>query len=189
MIYVTSDTHYAHSNICKATSNWSDKSGCRNFPSLEEMNETLIENVNKVVKENDILYHLGDVAFGNPNNSKIFLESLNCRNIIILIGNHDNVNNFKDIKNVSGVYHYLRLSLNKQPVVMMHFPIMVWDGNSRGSWMLHGHCHGSLTNSIGKMLDVGVDCFNFAPVSFDELKEIMDSKPIIALDHHDPKRM
>ena len=58
-IWFTSDTHYSHSNIAgEKVSNW--KNGYRNFESVWEMNKSLIDSINKYVKEDDILYHLGD---------------------------------------------------------------------------------------------------------------------------------
>lgn len=58
-IWFTSDTHYAHTNIAgQKVSSWG--SGYRGFDSVGEMNDTLIKNINDCVKENDILYHLGD---------------------------------------------------------------------------------------------------------------------------------
>lgn len=55
-VYFTSDTHFYHSNIigfCK-----------RPFKNVEDMNETLIENWNRVVSQDDIVFHLGDFCLG-----------------------------------------------------------------------------------------------------------------------------
>lgn len=54
-IFFTSDTHFWHENIIKFCN--------RPFSSVEEMNDTIIENWNKVVGENDIVFHLGDFVF------------------------------------------------------------------------------------------------------------------------------
>ena len=60
-IFFTSDTHYNHSNICSATTNWSVNDGyARTFNSLEHMNTTIVNNINNMVGEDDILIHLGD---------------------------------------------------------------------------------------------------------------------------------
>ena len=58
-LYFTSDTHYAHSNICRATTRWTDAdSVTRDFKSLEQMNSTLVNNINEVVGQDDVLIHL-----------------------------------------------------------------------------------------------------------------------------------
>ena len=51
------------------------------------------------------------------------------------------------------------------------------------------HDHGSLVDDNGKevpgrCIDVGVDCHNYRPISFDEIKSIMDKKEIEIMDHH-----
>ena len=89
-IFFTSDTHYAHKNICVGVSEWDDKTkSCRKFQTLEEMNELIVNNINKYVKENDILYHLGDWSFGGINNIWEFRKRINCKNIYLVPGNHD----------------------------------------------------------------------------------------------------
>lgn len=66
-VYFTSDTHFYHSNIigfCK-----------RPFKNVEDMNETLIENWNRVVGQDDIVFHLGDFCLGGPMNGPRFLQT------------------------------------------------------------------------------------------------------------------
>ena len=67
-LFFTSDTHYSHTNICRATTRWNDAENLtRDFKSLEHMNSELVNNINEVVGENDVLIHLGDWSFGNSN--------------------------------------------------------------------------------------------------------------------------
>lgn len=87
--YFTSDTHYAHKNIVRGTTEWlgdEDKGQAsvdrtRNFNTLEEHNQILIDNINQLVKENDVLYHLGDWSFGGYDNIWNFRKQLKCKNI------------------------------------------------------------------------------------------------------------
>lgn len=98
-IWFTSDTHYSHKNIIKGISSWSDKSTCRNFLTLEEHNKTLVDNINQVVKEDDILYHLGDWSFGGIEQIWDFRKQINCKTIHLILGNHDeHIENNKEIK-------------------------------------------------------------------------------------------
>jgi calcineurin-like phosphoesterase family protein len=63
-LWFTSDTHYNHANICSATTQWTDPVTCREFKSLEKMNAHLVGNINEMVGQDDILFHLGDWSFG-----------------------------------------------------------------------------------------------------------------------------
>ena len=66
-----------------------------------------------------------------------------------------------------------------------------WAKSHYGSWQLFGHHHGSLNNdhrSLDRInltnrlqIDVGVDCWNFFPVSFEQIKEIMDKKNFVPI--------
>lgn len=87
-IWFTSDTHFGHSNIVGPNvSKW--KSGYRDFKSLDEMNNHLIKEINKLVKKDDFLYHLGDFSFGGIENIYKFRKQIMCENIILVLGNHD----------------------------------------------------------------------------------------------------
>lgn len=94
-IWVTSDTHYNHKNIVKGTTTWNDfekgssHQSTRDFNTLEEHNQKLVDNINSCVKRDDILYHLGDWSFGGINSIWDFRKQLNCRNIHLILGNHD----------------------------------------------------------------------------------------------------
>ena len=79
-VYFTSDTHFYHSNIigfCK-----------RPFKNVEDMNETLIENWNRVVGQDDIVFHLGDFCLGGSHEWTKILNRLNGK-IYLILGNHD----------------------------------------------------------------------------------------------------
>lgn len=89
MIWITSDSHYHHKNICKGQSLWEDKGGCRDFNTIEAMNKAIVDNINAVVKEDDELYHLGDWSFGGIENIWNFRKQIKCKNIHLILGNHD----------------------------------------------------------------------------------------------------
>ena len=88
-IWVTSDTHFNHANIIKYCN--------RPFSSVEEMNEPIIANWNKVVSQGDTVYHLGDFALGNKSLIPDFLERLN-GHISFIMGNHDNLDIMKSFE-------------------------------------------------------------------------------------------
>lgn len=92
MIYFTSDTHYHHKNIVRGVSDWESSSKnrkTRDFPTLEDHDKALVEIINKIVKKDDTLYHLGDWSFGGIEQIWEFRKQLNCQDIHLIYGNHD----------------------------------------------------------------------------------------------------
>ena len=78
MIWFISDTHFGHKNICYGVSEWENKiTNTRPFNSLEEMNWAIVNSINNYVKEDDILYHLGDWSFGGIENIWNFRKRCN----------------------------------------------------------------------------------------------------------------
>ena len=188
----TSDTHYNHANICMSTSKWEDTSKCRDFHSLEYMNTTLVNNINSVVGQDDILFHLGDWSFGGFDKIEEFRNRISCKNIHIITGNHNNhiENNTDGIRSIfSSVNKYLELTLDGIDYVLMHFPISSWNKLSRGSIHLHGHVHFNSIDKIGRgrCMDVGVEGNAYLPYSINEIRSLLLNKNIsssLSNDHH-----
>ena len=201
-IFFTSDTHYGHTNICRGVSNWRDADGnvpvkqTRDFKSLDHMNDVIVESINSVVGENDILFHLGDFSFGGFDNIEEFRNRIICKNIHLILGNHDHhiERNKGDIQRLfSSVNQYLRLSVSGYEFVLMHYPISSWHNMNTGVIHLHGHVHLPRNKKLaqGKAMDVGVDGNGLMPYSLNEITRIMDKQPIAKLslpqDHHEEK--
>lgn len=89
MNWFTSDTHFGHKNIVRGPSSWENKDRCRDFDTLEEHNQALVDNINACVQKDDTLYHMGDWSFGGIQNIWEFRKQLNCENIHLILGNHD----------------------------------------------------------------------------------------------------
>jgi calcineurin-like phosphoesterase family protein len=204
-LFFTSDTHYSHSNICRATTRWTDAdSVTRDFKSLEHMNDTLVNNINEVVGQDDILIHLGDWSFGGFEMIEEFRNRVLCKNVHLVFGNHDhhirrNKGGIQEI--FSSTQDYLHLDLripkgkevDKLTLVCMHFPIASWDGMNDGVPHLHGHVHLPRHQRIGqgKVMDVGVDGNDLYPISIQEIRTIMKDRPVKSLslpkDHHEKR--
>lgn len=149
------------------------------------MNEALINNWNSVVKPGDRVYHLGDVCFMQPEDSKRLLARLNGQ-IFLIKGNHDRDNFLTKCHDAFvWVKDYFELYVGKQKIILSHYPFMTWNKSHHGSWHLHGHCHGSLPDdSHALRIDVGVDCHGYRPISFDEIGTLMSKKSFKPIDHH-----
>lgn len=202
-LYFTSDTHYSHSNICTATTRWDKSSNLtRDFNSLSHMNDTIVNNINEVVGQDDILFHLGDWSFGGFERIEEFRNRIFCRNIHLILGNHDQhiAKNKGNVQMLfSSVFNYMNLDLRingggeseKYNLILMHYPISSWDGLSKGTIHLHGHVHLPPHQRIGegRVMDVGVDGNNYYPISINEIINIMDKRPnrrlVLPKDHHE----
>lgn len=142
-IFFTADTHFHHKAIIGYTG--------RPFSSVSEMDNTLINNWNSVVKPRDTVYHLGDFCFGNG--VDVF-NALNGQKFLIR-GNHDKYKNLRLgwgwIKDV-----YMFKAGNSMQIWLSHYPHRSWKNMFHGSWHLFGHTHGALP-PYGKSFDVGVD--------------------------------
>jgi calcineurin-like phosphoesterase family protein len=126
-IFFTSDTHYGHRNIVRGVSNWENKDGCRDFDTLEEHNETIITNLNEVVGQDDTLYHLGDWSFGGIQNIWNFRQRINCRNIHLILGNHDHhIRNCKPLPNVRKA-DFVQSSFFNEEIHGLKMSFLEWD--------------------------------------------------------------
>jgi calcineurin-like phosphoesterase family protein len=201
-LWFTSDTHYNHANICSSTTKWSDPVTCREFKSLEHMNAHLVGNINEMVGQDDILFHLGDWSFGGFEQIELFRNQILCKNVHIITGNHDHhiENNKEGIQSLfSSVNKYLNLVVKYNvgtPLMgdarfaLMHFPIASWDNMARGAIHLHGHVHFEADKRIGagKMMDVGCDGNELYPIEMNEVLKLMRDQPIKSMfvfDHHE----
>jgi calcineurin-like phosphoesterase family protein len=211
-IFFTSDTHYGHTNICRGVSKWRDVNGnvpvsqTRDFKTLDHMNDAIVESINSVVGEDDILFHLGDWSFGGFENIAEFRNRIVCKNIHLVLGNHDHhiENNRDGIQDLfSSVNQYLRLQVSVYPgtvlhtgkvdLVLMHYPIASWHNMNDNVIHLHGHVHLPPNKKLaeGKAMDVGVDGNFLVPYSLNEIIRIMNNQPIAKLtlpqDHHEER--
>lgn len=183
-IFITSDTHFNHKNIAgPSVSNW-DK-GYRDFDSVEEMNEAILDSINSKVDKDDILYHLGDFAMGKSDAIRGFRDKIVCKNIHLILGNHDDkvrrVPNYKDM--FASVHNMYEMYYNKQLIVMCHYPLHVWNKHAKGSLHFFGHCHGSLGPQTRKRVDVGW-CTWREPKPIDFFVDLLNDREVEVVDHH-----
>ena len=197
-VWITSDTHYGHKNIVRGTTNWRTQDGevpvdsTRDFQTIDQMNNRLVDGINNVVGQDDTLIMLGDVSFGGFDNIGIFLERLVCHNIHLILGNHDtHIENNRDY--VQGrflsVQHYMEANISGKDFVLCHYPFQSWHGLAKGVIHLHGHVHLGSERKFGngKKMDVGVDGNGLDPYDISDIIKMMDKRPILSDmedDHH-----
>ena len=174
MEYITSDLHFFHKNILK----FSPKREC--FKDINHMNEVLIQEWNLKVSEQDTIYHLGDFSFAGREKTRSLLARLHGNKAFIL-GNH--CYKLKGLYEEYGeVYDCLEIKHKDVKVCLMHYPIAAWNGQGRGSVMLHGHCHGSYQGE-GRILDVGW-CKHGRILTLDSAVQWCINRDIVVVDHH-----
>jgi calcineurin-like phosphoesterase family protein len=171
-VFFTSDTHFGHANIIKYCN--------RPYKTVDEMDEDLIRSWNSVVGKHDTVYHLGDFSM-KP--ADYYISRLN-GHIHLIIGNHE-----KEALKVRGrfasVHDLHSIKHGEQGIILCHYAMRVWNKSHHGYWHLYGHSHGTLPDDPNsKSLDVGVDCWNFAPVSMEQLTQAMSRKNHVPVDHH-----
>jgi calcineurin-like phosphoesterase family protein len=179
----------------------------RGFNNIEEHNETVLNNINTLVKPDDILFSLGDFCLTTPEDKfEELISRINCKNIYLIWGNHPNPIKkiyYREIekqygpdidvypyryKNIVFVGYHLECIIQGKYVVLNHFPIEVWENMKEGSYMLCGHSHYSLErtrkeSTDGLTLDCGWEGHN-SIYNFNEIVTIMKNKQIRTVDHH-----
>lgn len=170
MIYLTSDLHIHHANIIKYCN--------RPFASIDAMNVGLIKNINDTVGANDTLCILGDITFSKDPKVWADLRSqINCNNIDVCGGNHDYVAlqspEIRKLFRSADLAHIIHISKRKL-IYCHHYRCDTWLEARYGSWHAYGHSHQSKPFALGetyKRINVGVDAWNYRPVSIEQLSD------------------
>ena len=185
--FFASDHHFGHRNIIKYAN--------RPFEDVDEMNEALIERHNSVVRQCDIVYFIGDFAFySDPMVIVNIIKRLNGEKHFVS-GNHDKalindhvMKQFQSFSRAPFKEIYVAdpdARGGKQSITLCHYAMRVWNKSHHGAFHLYGHSHGSLPDDPNsRSFDVGVDCWNFTPVSYEQVKEVMAKKNWKPIDHH-----
>lgn len=175
----TSDTHFGHFNVLAYSK--------RPFASIEEHDEALIQNWNSVVAPTDTIYHLGDFSLGSREHATKVLQRLNgCK--ILILGNHDRSAKAMVEMGFQEAHRSLLTKIDGKTVYMAHIPLHKdWYLSKRYNpkhtpeppkyydFWLCGHVH-EKWRSIGKIINVGVDVFDYRPVSFSEVISSLSCK-------------
>ena len=133
--WIIADTHFFHANIgryCDRPDGWQ---------------ETIIENWNRLIQPDDVVFHVGDLALGKKENIKGLVPLLNGK-LYLMRGNHDRRSN--------AFYRRLGITLVPDPyrmnhpsglkLIFSHRPILPVDPAMLN---LHGHIHNSPAPELG----------------------------------------
>ena len=148
----------------------------RPFKSVVEQDLVIINNfAQSDFKDGDTLYHLGDVVYDDCDQSCNHLRYLRDRypnsEFHLIVGNYDED---KLIKLTDSLFdrfnHWIDIELDEKLVLLNHYPARckVHLLNWTGRYAITGHIHG-LWRVQRDMINVGVDAWNFKPVSKEEI--------------------
>lgn len=162
-MYLISDLHFWHKNILKYEP--------RPFDTVEEMNDSLLININATVNKKDTLLILGDFAFCGAQKIQKLREMIKCQNVELLMGNHDRGRSLTwwEEKGFSRVYQYPIVMGGKY--ILSHEPL---SEVPKPFYNIHGHTHGK--NMEGRYYNVSVENINYKPILFDTIKETFKGK-------------
>ena len=160
-IFYISDLHFGHFNIIRYDN--------RPFRTVEEMDNVLIKNWNKVVSNDDTVYILGDISWHDESKTVEIFKQLNGVKVLIK-GNHDNIKRDSELaKCFASIRDYAELYLDKKrKVIVSHYPIPFWNGQFRGAVHLYGHVHNShqwnifenWMNELRQLQDIPMRAYN-----------------------------
>lgn len=176
-IWFSSDHHWSDNNALKYR--------YRPFENIEEMNIKMVELWNKYVQPEDTVYYLGDFAVNDEDIEKY--KSLLNGNFILVVGNHDYKRDRKILEKCFNEIHDepFILTLDKELDVhnegnelwIAHYPLQ----RHEKLYSVVGHIH-NLWQIAKGMINIGVDAWNFRPVS---LNQVLDSRHSELVGHWD----
>jgi calcineurin-like phosphoesterase family protein len=174
-LYLTSDEHYSHKKILQYQK--------RPFASLQEMNQELVLRHNSVVKENDVVIHVGDFSFGKAQHFYRTAMSLNGTHFF-MDGSHDwSLRDFfagKEDPALPSVIQpgwetklfllpkLFEFTFRGEKIVLCHYAMQKWWASHYGSYHFYGHSHGKESNRLPNSRDIGVDTTNFYPILIED---------------------
>ena len=142
MNYYISDLHlFAVSQI--------DNGGCnfdgRPYKTLEDMHEDIVKRWNRKITNGDTVYILGDLSIRGRNEGLIeMVAKLKGRKILVK-GNHDDVKDYRYKQLFEQICDYKEISDSFEgksyKLILSHYPILMWNGQHKGSILLYGHTH------------------------------------------------
>ena len=165
-IWLISDTHFNHKNILSFTQGGQP---VREFDSVEQMNQCIMDNWSETVKPDDTIIHLGDVLFGE--NKVVWMENnftkLPGKKRLVL-GNHDNP------KFLMPFFKDINFWIDLPGHILTHMPLHPQTLGENKRWggqdmiNVHGHTHRN-PSPEGPYKCVCVEQTNFKPINFEDI--------------------
>lgn len=182
-VFLTSDTHFGHSGVCRFLTNTGEK--LRPWDNPDDMDEEMVKRWNETVKPNDKVYHLGDVVINRK--ALAIMHRLNGDKVLIK-GNHDIFKmddytaHFREIR----AYHVMN------GMILSHIPVHEASLGRFGT-NVHGHLHSNRvmkangfdkktgTVTYGDQIDPRYHCVcveqtDFRPILFEDVVKRIEAE-------------
>ena len=182
-IWLTSDLHFGHEKEFL----WKP----RGFSSWEDHAEQVIERYNSVIKNDDIVYILGDCMLKNDAFGIECLKRLKGHKYLA-IGNHDSdsrIDKYRENNIFEDIQYGYRLRIEKSSLWLQHYPSLM--GNYRDkhpTFCIAGHTHSpdKFQNMENGCYNIALDAHKCYPVSLDkiliDIREYREVHPTIEPD-------
>ena len=183
--------------------------GPRNYKDINEAHEHTHQMLSEYVGPNDILFNLGDMVIGAQDKTMEYAKRIvhfPCKQQYFIWGNHnagiqylyddcrrdlgllaDDVEIYPlNYPNSPFVFlgHYAEVWIDGMRSILTHYPIASWNGISKGSYNIHGHCHRNLKEDMSlARLDVGWE-WKRRPVEWSEIVKELSPRKTLPPDHH-----
>jgi calcineurin-like phosphoesterase family protein len=165
-IFVTSDTFFGRVEILDIA--------VRPFEDITDMNEAIIKNWNEVVKDNDIVYHLGNFAW-TPLDAEECLTRLNGQ-IKLILGDYDNAM-LEISKFMKDKLEIIPVAFYKEPktsTVLSHWPMLQWPGKNKGLYHFHGHSLREYPTDLqtSNRVNACIDNWHYVPKEINDMLDL-----------------
>ena len=171
-----SDPHFGHANVTGYSN--------RPFADVDAMERELLERYSALVQPHHTVLWLGDCFFCSPEKAAEILGRLPGRKILCR-GNHDRSASAMARIGFDLVVDSTTLNIAGRTVRACHYPYkgtpsaevapgadFPWPQRHKGEALLHGHTH-SPTRRNGTQIHVGVDAWDYRPVSLAEVEALV----------------
>lgn len=144
MNYYISDLHLFCQSQTQSGINYDN----RPFETVEELNNHILQRWNNKVTNGDTVYILGDVYMRGKSEDVIALVSRLKGKKILVKGNHDDLSDYRYKQLFEEICDYKELTDcfggKAYKLVLSHYPILMWNGQHKGTILLYGHTHNSV---------------------------------------------
>lgn len=164
--FFIADTHFGHKRIIAYEK--------RPFATVEEMNQTMIENWNRVVGEEDRVFVLGDFSLLPLEETKEICQALHGEKILVM-GNHD----------TATAQEYLACGFaqaSPYPLILEEFWMLshepLYVNTNMPYANLFGHVHGNpaYADVSPQSFCVSAERIGYTPISFSAIKKAIEAR-------------
>jgi len=168
-VWLISDTHFDHTNIIRYCK--------RPFVGIEEMNEYIVQQWRCTVALNDIVYFLGDMAFGRGSRNPRWWATRLSGKITWIKGSHDKgIRPTSIIDGVEGVVLSETIVCNGIEFMLVHDTLNAGVNGWQG-WVIHGHNHDNQPHFswVRRRVNVSVEVIDYKPISLANIVREVES--------------